>query len=268
MVDQDSADGMMGLYESNNVIDENGNVTVDSVPDGMRYIIITGREDNGVPTVLQAAVNNDKNPKYDVDEMLCVVKGKQGLNFKLVGGCIRLQGTSSLAYPIKNYRIYMKNASKVEGQLYLGCNEQGVGGALQEKAKYSFRPAGGGQKQAAPVDCFCLKADFAESSSSHNTGMARLVQNVLTEAGELTPAQRHVSEEYQYDVRTTIDGEHATCSIAVLWTRLRSFWASSTSTTTRVRRTCSVFWTYRAIMTRHGLRTSSEGRIRPSAGSS
>lgn len=207
MVDQDSADGMMGLYESNNVIDENGNVTVDSVPDGMRYIIITGQEDNGVPTVLQAAVNNDKDPKYDVDEMLCVVKGKQELNFKLVGGCIRLQGTSSLAYPIKNYRIYMKNASKVEGQLYLGCNEQGIGGALQEKAKYSFRPAGGGQKQAAPVDCFCLKADFAESSSSHNTGMAKLVQNVLTEAGELTPAQRHVSEEYQYDVRTTIDGE-------------------------------------------------------------
>ena len=131
MVDQDSADGMMGLYESNNVIDENGNVTVDSVPDGMRYIIITGQEDNGVPTVLQAAVNNDKDPKYDVDEMLCVVKGKQELNFKLVGGCIRLQGTSSLAYPIKNYRIYMKNASKVEGQLYLGCNEQGIGGALQ-----------------------------------------------------------------------------------------------------------------------------------------
>ena len=207
MIDQDSADDMLDLYESNDVIDENGNVTVDSVPDGMRYIIVTGREDNGVPTVLQAAVNNDKDPKYDVTEMLCVVKGKQDLNFRCVGGCIRLQGTSSLAYPIKNYRIYFKNASKVAGDLYLGCDEQGVGGTLQETAKYSFRPASGTQKQAAPVDCFCLKADFAESSSSHNTGMAKLVQNVLTAAGELTPAQAHCSEEYEYDVRTTIDGE-------------------------------------------------------------
>ena len=207
MIDQDSADDMLALYESNDVIDENGNVTVDSVPDGMRYIIITGREDNGVPTVLQAAVNNDKDPKYDVDDMLCVVKGNQSLNFHLVGGCIRLQGTSSLAYPIKNYRIYFKNASKVAGQLYLGCDGQGVGGELQEEAVYSFRPANGSQKQAAPVDCFCLKADFAESSSSHNTGMAKLVQNVLTAAGELTPAQKHCDGSYQYDVRTTIDGE-------------------------------------------------------------
>lgn len=163
MIDQDSVDDMFALYESNNVIDDNGNVTVDSVPDGMRYIIITGRQDNGVPTVLQAAVNNDKDPKYDVDEMLCVVKGNQSLNFKCVGGCIRLQGTSSLAYPIKNYRIYFKNASKVAGDLYLGCDEQGVGGELQEEAKYSFRQAGTSNKAAAPVDCFCLKADFAES---------------------------------------------------------------------------------------------------------
>lgn len=207
MIDQDSVDDMFALYESNNVIDDNGNVTVDSVPDGMRYIIITGRQDNGVPTVLQAAVNNDKDPKYDVDEMLCVVKGNQSLNFKCLGGCIRLQGTSSLAYPIKNYRIYFKNASKVAGDLYLGCDEQGVGGELQEEAKYSFRQAGTSNKAAAPVDCFCLKADFAESSSSHNTGMAKIVQNILTAAGELTPAQAHCSGEYGYDVRTTIDGE-------------------------------------------------------------
>ena len=207
MIDQDDSNTMMSLYESNNVTDENGNVTVDSVPDGMRYIIITGRQDNGVPTVLQAAVNNDKDPKYDVDDMLCIVKGNQALNFHCVGGCIRLQGTSSLAYPIKNYRIYFKNASKVAGQLYLGCDEQGVGGELQEEAVYSFRPASGSQKQAAPVDCFCLKADFAESSSSHNTGMAKLVQNILTQAGELTPAQRHCDTSYPYEVRTTIDGE-------------------------------------------------------------
>ncbi len=208
MIDQDSSDGMMALYDSNDVIDDSGNVTVDSVPDGMRYIIITGRQDNGVATVLQAAVNNDKDPKYDVDEMLCVVKGSQSLNFRCVGGCIRLQGTSSLAYPIKNYRIYFKNASKVAGAPVprlrrAWCGRRAAGrGETTPSARQAAH-----QKQAAPVDCFCLKADFAESSSSHNTGMAKLVQNILTAAGELTPAQKHCDSSYPYDVRTTVDGE-------------------------------------------------------------
>lgn len=207
ILNQNSIDDIFTKYEENNVIDINGNVSVDTVPNGMRYIIITGKQDNGVATVLQAAVNNDKDTKYNVDEMLCIKKGSPELNFKLIGGCIRLQGTSSLAYPIKNYRIYFKDANKKKGQLYLGCDEQGQGGELQEEVKYSFRPASSTQKAAAPVDCWCLKADFAESSSSHNTGLAKLVQNTLTAANELTPAQKYVSEDYQYDVRTTVDGE-------------------------------------------------------------
>lgn len=207
ILNQNSIDDIFTKYEENNVIDINGNVSVDTVPNGMRYIIITGKQDNGVATVLQAAVNNDKSAKYNVDEMLCIKKGSPELNFKLIGGCIRLQGTSSLAYPIKNYRIYFKDANKKKGQLYLGCDEQGQGGELQEEVKYSFRPASSTQKAAAPVDCWCLKADFAESSSSHNTGLAKLVQNTLTAADELTPAQKYVSEDYQYDVRTTVDGE-------------------------------------------------------------
>lgn len=207
LIGLDSVDELIQKYNENNVIDDNGNVTVDNVPDGMRYVIVTGQQENGVATVLQAAINNDKGPKYDVDEILCIKKGTPELNFKLIGGCIRLQGTSSLAYPIKNYRIYLKNSNKVPGELYLGCDEQGIGGEKQEKVKYSFRLASGSQKKAAPVDCWCLKADFAESSSSHNTGLAKLAQNVLTSANELTPAQKHVSEEYEYDVRTTVDGE-------------------------------------------------------------
>lgn len=207
LIGLDTVDELIQKYNENNVIDDNGNVTVDNVPDGMRYVIVTGQQENGVATVLQAAVNNDKDPKYDVDEILCIKKGTPELNFRLIGGCIRLQGTSSLQYPIKNYRIYLKNSNKVAGELYLGCNEQGVGGEKQEKVKYSFRLASSSQKKAAPVDCWCLKADFAESSSSHNTGLAKLAQNVLTSANELTPAQKHVSEEYEYDVRTTVDGE-------------------------------------------------------------
>lgn len=207
IVDKDTSDEIVAEYENNAVLDADGNITVDSVPDNMRYIIITGKQANDVATVLQAAVVNAKSTKYDVDEILCVKRSNPELNFRLLGGCISLQGTSSLAYPIKNYRFYTNNAKKVAGQLYLGCDEKGIGGTLQAKPLYSFHAATASQKAAAPVKCFCLKADYAESSSSHNTGMARLVQNTMLSVGELTPPQSKVSSSYLYDVRTTVDGE-------------------------------------------------------------
>ena len=206
MLDLGGADELIAKYGENDVLDQNGEISVDSLPAGLPYIIITGQQANGVPTVLQAAVNNNKKTKYDIDEVLYVDKSDPSQNFRLVGGCISLQGTSSLAYPTKNYRLYLKDSSKAAGQLYLGCDAQGVGGTLQSTAKYSFRKGGGDQKQAAPVDCWCFKADYAESSSSHNTGMAKMVQRVLSAAGELTPVQRHVSAGYPYEVRTTVDG--------------------------------------------------------------
>ena len=206
---QDSADRLIDAYNSNDILDDNGNVSVENVPDGMRLVIITGKQANGVATVLQAAVTNNKKTKFDVDEILSFVKGGDPLqNFRLIGGCISLQGTSSLAYPIKNYRIYLYNIAKVDGQLYLGCDEQGVGGTLQDRALFSFRLSSSGVYAAAPVNCFCTKADYAESSSSHNTGMARIVQDTLLGIGELVPPQKYVDRaKYQYDVRTTIDGE-------------------------------------------------------------
>ncbi|MFI3164610.1 MAG: CotH kinase family protein, partial [Bacillota bacterium] len=207
IVDQESADDMFDLYNRNEIIDGNGNISVDSVPDDMRYVIVTGKQANGVATVLQAAVNNNKKTYYDVDEILCVKRSEPQLNFRCTGAALRLQGTSSLAYPIKNYRLYLKKHTTLTAQLYLGCDAQGVGGILQEEAKYSFQEAGTVLKKASPVNCFCLKADFAESSSSHNTGMARIANDTLIKAEELTPVQKYVDDDFEYDVRTTVNGE-------------------------------------------------------------
>lgn len=208
-LDQDTADALLEEYAENDLLDGTGAVDIARVPKGMRAVVVTGRQADGTPTLLHAAAVNNKSTKFDVDEILSFVPGGLPLqNFRCVGGCIRLQGTSSLAYPVKNYRFYFKDSGKVPGKFYLGCDEQGAGGELQEKAKFSFRPASEGQAAAAPVDCFCAKADFAESSSSHNTGMARLVQDTLAAVGDLVPPQAHVdTSRYAYDVRTTIDGE-------------------------------------------------------------
>jgi hypothetical protein len=82
-----------------------------------------------------------------------------------------------MKYPRKNYRIYTNKSN-----LYIGCDSNGKGGVLQEDSEYSMTSS------STPVDCWCLKADYAESSSSHNTGTASLVEDVFRKAGLLTPA--------------------------------------------------------------------------------
>lgn len=193
-------------FLENNILNESGNISVDNLPKYLPYMIITGKAENNRAMVLEAAAINNKDSKYDVDEILFVNPLDPSMNFKNAGGSIRLQGTSSLAYPVKNYRIYFKNANKVNGVLSQGVDKTGAGGSVVETNKYSFRKATSTQKAAIPVDCFCLKADYAESSSSHNTGTARIVHEVNNTTGDITPAQKLVSADYQYDVRTTIDG--------------------------------------------------------------
>lgn len=207
---QTKVEDLLREYEDNNVLNSEGEIGVENVPEGLRVMIITGKQQaTDVPTVLHAAVVNNKKTKYDVDEILSFVRGgRPEQNFRILGGCISLQGTSSLAYPTKNYRVYSRNAKKVNGQVYVGCDEQGAGGELQSKALFAFRFDFNGAYAGAPVNCMCAKADFAESSSSHNTGLARLVHDTLIKVGDLTPPQKHVDrKKYKYDVRTTVDGE-------------------------------------------------------------
>lgn len=63
------------------------------------------------------------------------------------------------------------------------------------------------------MDCWCLKTDYAESSGSHNTGVAKLWNKVMKNAQIekenvlMTTAQKvAVKNGYPYDVRTTVDG--------------------------------------------------------------
>ena len=125
---------------------------------------------------------------------------------------VRPQGTSSMKYPKKNYRIYTQRDSE---NVNLGATEVYIGeektkylnGTITEptltkkKRKYSFK------KGAAPVKCWCLKADFAESSGTHNTGTAKYWNSVMINGGLKTKAQQIANDnKYEYDVRTTVDG--------------------------------------------------------------
>ena len=76
------------------------------------------------------------------------------------GGCIMYgQGTSSMEYPVKNLRLRLKNE------------------------KFIVRP------DIEPVEIICMKADYMESSGSHNTGAGNLIDEIYEKARIKTPGQ-------------------------------------------------------------------------------
>ena len=88
-------------------------------------------------------------------------------NFEYSGCTLDIQGTSSQYYPKKNYKFKLPES-------------------------YALRT------NSIPVNEFCLKADYMESSHAHNTGMAKFAESLYTEK---VPPQVADSR-----VRTTIDG--------------------------------------------------------------
>lgn len=93
-----------------------------------------------------------------------------------------VQGTSSQYYPRKNYKVKYKS-----GVTY---TESGI-----HETSYKLRDT------SIPASTFTYKADFAESSGTHNTGMAVLIDSLLKSLDYLVPPQ-----ETDINVRTTVDG--------------------------------------------------------------
>jgi hypothetical protein len=189
---RDTIEEMLAVYNRNNVYAE-GSVTFspDKMSSRLPIMTITG----DIPTLENTS---DKDTQIIVDIEYTNLQDPSR-SFKMVGAAMRPQGTSSMGYPKKNFRIYTRKVS--DTILY-----DAEGKVVADKL-YSFK------KSAIPVDCWCLKADYAESSGVHNTGIARMWNNALLNAqvdGEYvfrTGAQKSALEAgYEYDVRTTIDG--------------------------------------------------------------
>lgn len=95
--------------------------------------------------------------------------GKKPTNGGLI---IYGQGTSSMEYPIKNIRFRVKN----------------------EESFFTVKP------DISPVEIICLKADYMDSSGSHNTGTGNLVDAGLKALQMETPGQAH----FQTDDNTIV----------------------------------------------------------------
>lgn len=189
---RDSVVEMMNVYDRNDVY-EDGTVTFspDKMMGRLPVMIVTG----DIP-ILENTSDKDTQIVVDIEYHNLQDSSK---SFTMKNAAMRPQGTSSMGYPKKNFRIYTQ---KVANTILYDANGKEVADKL-----YSFKEG------AQPVACWCLKADYAESSGTHNTGIARLWNNALFNAqidGEYklrTEAQKAaVESKYPYDVRTTIDG--------------------------------------------------------------
>ena len=185
MVDRPTSDEMVVLFEKNQVMDDEGSdVDIDKLRAmGKSVMRIVGDVN---------LVNQTNNKKFEVpvDIYFYSAYGKE-YDFIIYQCGLRIQGTSSTTYPRKNYRIYFSRSTKYGTKLY-------VNGVEVADFKYSFKPG------ARPIDIFCLKADFSDSSSTHNTGAVRIVNDIWKRCGWLTPPQ--MAYKGNYDVRIGVDG--------------------------------------------------------------
>ena len=186
---RDTTSEMLSLYERNDVYEEGTqNLSVDKLARQCPVMIFTG----DIPA-LENTTDKNKTIYVDVDY---INMQETWRSFTAKDIRLRPQGTSSMGYPKKNLRPYTGY-----GQMWDNMGNIIVDGL------YSFAD------RAQPVNVFCLKADYAESSGTHNTGIARLWNQVMSDAqlnGEYvlrTEAQKAaITNNYPYDVRTTVDG--------------------------------------------------------------
>lgn len=189
---RDTVAEMLEVYDRNDVYAE-GTTTFspDKMVSRLPVMIVTG----DIPTLENTS---DKDTQIIVDIEYTNMQDTSR-SFKMTGAAMRPQGTSSMGYPKKNFRIYTQ---KVANTILYDST-----GKIVEDKLYSFKEG------AIPVNCWCLKADYAESSGTHNTGIARMWNDALYNMqidGEYvcrTDAQKAaLAAGYPYDVRTTIDG--------------------------------------------------------------
>lgn len=168
MADMDDYDKRVTVYNRNRILNNDGEIDYNQVCNLIPCMTVTGK----LPAYKgdkQTNVISYENRQEPAKSFTATVKND-------------VQGTSSQYYPRKNYKW------KATG----GFTNPQTG---QVSEGYALRDG------SLPVNCFCMKADFAESSGTHNTGTAKLVEDLLRKMGQLTPPQQQDER-----VRTTVDG--------------------------------------------------------------
>ena len=138
-------------------------------------------------------------------------KDVYGESFDLVGQC-SWQGTSSLAYPVKNYKFKLYDYARDEEGKIIEELRNDKNSYVKKKIDM-YPSAGNGHKE----NTFCLKVDYMDSSHCRNTGTAKLVNDFLFD-GHPNPAK-----QVDPKTRDTINGHVCQLYINGKWIGLCNF---------------------------------------------
>ena len=154
---QDSAK-MIEQFNRNNVFDDNNVITIDNLPIDVPYFVFMGKT---LPTSKDSILLDG----YFVNRL------HPERNFTFTKAEVGCQGTSSMAYPIKNFKLKFKKAET-------WLDNQG-----KTIKKYAIND------EALPTNKFVFKADYASSEGANNVELVRFYNDLCKEV-YLTPPQR------------------------------------------------------------------------------
>jgi hypothetical protein len=159
----------LAIYDRNQVCDTTGDITYALIAQTTPCMTIIGDLPSfkGDKKTVEIIFENRQNPSK---------------SFTSTNVQIDVQGTSSQYYPRKNFK------TKHNAGFYLTESGETV-------SKYNIND----NDIAGKV--LCEKTDYAESSGTHNTGLARFINDLLKEMNIKTPPQQDNDS-----VRTTVDG--------------------------------------------------------------
>lgn len=181
IIDRKTVEEMSELIQANDVLDDDtGEVSIDKLLAKGKGAILFVRA-NGLDEI---NATNNKSQDFLTDYV--IIYTPWGDVIEIRNCYVRIQGTSSTKYPRKNYRIYCAKGSSPEVW---------INGVKQSSNKIPVMPGD------IPVKVLCPKCDYSDSSMTHNTGMAKLFNDVMKELGLLTPPQ-----EIDSNIRSTING--------------------------------------------------------------
>lgn len=186
--------------DSNNTTDTDGNIAIDhdTLLSRGRGILTIIRSDDSGYGLSDLFTCTDKKQNFPADlvrwEPPLDSNGNPiGEGFEARNVRVRIQGTSSVKYPYKNFRIYLttQQGSAARSLVIGGVDVTATAGG------YAMRGSGNSIEQAV----ICAKTDFVDSSLVMNTGGAHLFNDIMHALNLDTPPQA-----YDARVRQAIDG--------------------------------------------------------------
>lgn len=203
---------MLELRERNDVLDLlTGTISYDKLVERGRGVLSIVMADGGLERLW--GLSTDTKTDHPFEELLFRSPLGRAYDLKVTEGVIRRQGTSTSTYPVKNLRIYLKRAKTTK--VYRRA-EGGKSEAWEEVEDKSYRM----RPDSKPMHIINLKTDYADSSLTHNTGLAwvyndicRTVQGMATPGMQADPEARAAIDGMPIDVFTssTVGGDKTYC---------------------------------------------------------